>query len=157
MTDSPERGDRIYQELRTVRDRVDEVLGVVSFIAQDPDLLKRHQVELRGFFGRSKRRAEVFLNLSPDLNVTQIATKLGMKRQNVSSEVKALERRGLVRRIETGGRGEVYVRQAILEQVRLTQHVRDWFPQSGAGASAPDVVDDLPDEDVSAEGERSDD
>jgi hypothetical protein len=87
MGELPDVGDPVYEELRIVRDGVQEVLDVLTFMARDPVIVERQLEELREFFGKGMRRADVYLALNPDRNVSEVADTLGMKRQNVSREI----------------------------------------------------------------------
>jgi transposase-like protein len=131
--------DPVYDELRIVRDRVEEVLGVLTYIASDPEVEARNEDVLRKFFGKGRRRADVYLALDPTRNISQVAQTLGMKRQNVSSEIRALREANLILPQLVGGRGDVWVRNPTLERVlRLSQKVRTWNsvgpkrPETGA-------------------------
>jgi hypothetical protein len=87
MGELPDVGDPVYEELRIVRDGVQEVLDVLTFMARDPVIVERQLEELREFFGKGMRRADVYLALNPDRNVSEVADTLGMKRKNVSREI----------------------------------------------------------------------
>lgn len=52
--------------------------------------------EIMSFFGRSKRRAQVFLVVDGKRTVEDIAQLLDMKRPNVSRELTKLKKEGLV-------------------------------------------------------------
>ena len=55
-----------------------------------------HQDQLKQLFGRSKRRAQVYLAANGRRAVGEIAEHLGMKRQNVTIELQTLEKEGLL-------------------------------------------------------------
>src|SRR5438270_13476678 len=91
--------------------------------------MKRQKDALRSFFGRGQRRAEVFLALNPELNVSQVADKIGMKPPNVSRELRALRDAQLILQVTAGGRGDVWIPNPTLESVlHLSKVVRDWYP-----------------------------
>jgi hypothetical protein len=124
--------DPLLDEVRTVRDLVEETLGVLTYSVQDPDALSKRQAELRAVFGRGRKRADVFLGLSRDRNITEVATALGMKRQNVATEIRRLHEAGLVMPLATGGRGDVWVRNPLLDRIHgLTGKVAAWRAESG--------------------------
>jgi hypothetical protein len=124
---TPVSTDPLIDEIRTVRDLVEETLGVLTYNVQDPDALIRREQEIRKVFGRGKKRADVFLALSKDLNVSEVAAETGMKRQNVAIEIRRLHEAGLAMPLATGGRGDVWVRNPLLERIHgLTAKVANW-------------------------------
>jgi predicted transcriptional regulator len=126
---SHDAGDPIYEELRVIRDEIQEVLGVLTFIASDPVAVERQMEGLRAFFGAGSRRAEVFLALDANRNVSDIADMIGMKRPNVSREIQRLQERQLVVPLTSAGRGAVWVPNPTLERVlHLSQKLRQWYP-----------------------------
>jgi DNA-binding transcriptional ArsR family regulator len=133
----PEHSDAMFEELRTVRDRVEEVLGVLNYIASDPEIEARNNEALRKFFGRGGRRADVYLALDSTKNITQVAESLGMKRQNVSAELRALRDANLILQHTAGGGGDVWIRNPTLERVlRLSHKIRSWYQSNPAAARA---------------------
>ena len=119
--------DPLLDEVRTVRDLVEETLGVLTYSVQDPDALAKREAELRKVFGRGRKRADVFLALNRDRNITEVAAATGMKRQNVATELKRLHEAGLVMPLSTGGRGEVWIRHPLLDRIHgLTSKVGAW-------------------------------
>ena len=136
---TPDKSDAMYEELRIVRDRVQEVLGVLTYMARDPQIVARQEEAMRGFFGRGRKRADVYLALSADRNITQVASALGMQRQNVSSEIQKLRKVQLIMPLTAGGRGDVWIRNPTIESVmRLSEMVRRWFPSTSAVAPTPE-------------------
>jgi hypothetical protein len=130
----PESGpDPLLDEVRTVRDLVEETLGVLTYSVQDPAALTKREVEIRKIFGRGKKRADVFLALSRDRNITDVANATGMKRQNVATDIKRLHEAGLVMPLATGGRGDVWIRNPLLDRIHgLTAKVTAWRGEIGA-------------------------
>ena len=136
--------DPTFEELRIIRDRVEEVLGVLTYVARDPELMKRQHEALRSFFGRGQRRAEVLLALNAEMNVGQVANKIGMKPPNVSRELRALREAQLILEVTAGGRGDVWIPNPTLESVlHLSRMVREWYPSK----SVPERVEGTPGDD----------
>jgi hypothetical protein len=115
---------------------VEQVIGVLTYTAQDPQVTKRRHEELREFFGRGARRADVYLALSPEKNISEVADGLGMKRQNVWKEVALLRDAGLIVPFHTGGRGDVWVRNPVIESVvGLSKSLRAWREEGRTAAT----------------------
>jgi hypothetical protein len=125
----------VYDEVRAVRDLVDQVIGVLTYTAQDPAVIQRREADLRSFFGKGTRRREVYLALDKELNISEVAAALGMKRQNVSTEINRMHEAGLVVPVRTGGRGDVWIPNPIIESVvRLSRRLRSWAQEPAQGA-----------------------
>lgn len=132
-----DEGDPVYEELRILRDGLQEVLGVLTYIARDPAGVERRLAELREFFGMGLSRAKVYLALDPSKNITEVAEAVGMKRQNASKEIQRLREAQLVIPLMSAGRGDVWVRNPTLERVlHLSQKLRQWFPPCALARSA---------------------
>jgi DNA-binding transcriptional ArsR family regulator len=117
----------VYDEVRAVRDLVEQVIGVLTYTAQDPEATTRRERELKTFFGRGARRAEVYLALSRERNISEVAYATGMKRQNVSVEISRLRDAGLAVPFHTGGRGDVWIRNPVIESVvGLSKRLAQW-------------------------------
>jgi DNA-binding transcriptional ArsR family regulator len=124
--------DPIYEEVRAVRDLVEQVIGVLTYTAQDPGATQRREEKLRAFFGRGTRRADVYLALNQDQNITELAESLAMKRQNVSREIGVLKDAGLAVPFHTGGRGDVWIRNPVIEAVvGLSRKLQGWMTPDG--------------------------
>jgi DNA-binding transcriptional ArsR family regulator len=123
----------VYEEVRAVRDLVEQVIGVLTYTAQDPAANARRETELMKFFGRGSRRPEIYLALDKDRNISEVAAALGMKRQNVSADIALLKDAGLIVPLHTGGRGDVWIRNPVIEAVvGLSRKLVSW-----RGDSAP--------------------
>lgn len=129
----------MYEELRVVRDQVQEVLGVLTYLARDPELVRRQEDAMRKFFGRNRSRARIYLALSADRNMTQVADALRMKKQNVQPEIKQLAGLQMILKLRAGGRGDVWIRNPTLEAVlHLSAKIRKWFPDLEAVPPTPE-------------------
>lgn len=134
----PDVSDPVYEELRIVRDGVQEVLGVLTFMARDPEVIGRQLEELRNFFGGGARRSEVYLALDRNRNISEVANALGMKRQNVGREIARLQERELILSLTAVGRGDVWIKNPTLERVlHLSQNLRQWYPPRPPAGTAP--------------------
>jgi hypothetical protein len=74
--------------------------------------------------------------LSPEKNISEVADGLGMKRQNVWKEVALLRDAGLIVPFHTGGRGDVWVRNPVIESVvGLSKSLRAWREEGRTAAT----------------------
>lgn len=122
-------GDPMYEELRVVRDQVQEVLGVLTYLARDPELVRRQEEAMHTFFGRNRGLARVYLALSADRNMAQVATALDVSRQAIQQSIKRLDAVHMILKMSAGGRGDVWIRNPTLEAVvHLSALIRKWIP-----------------------------
>jgi hypothetical protein len=122
-------GDPLYEELRVVRDQVQEVLGVLTYLARDPELVRRQEDAMETFFVRNKGLARIYLALSADRNMTQVGALLGISKQAVQQAIKRLDTVHMILKLSAGGRGDVWIRNPTLEAVvHLSALLRRWLP-----------------------------
>ena len=129
--------DPKYEEIRVVRDLVEEAVGVLRYLARDPESMKRRETELKSFFQGRRRMSQVFLTIDGKLTSDEVARALSMRRQNVDRDLRMLRDAGLVAPIHASGRVSVWARNALLEQVlRLSKKVEGWLSQTDGDESA---------------------
>ena len=131
-TAGPDRGDPLYEEVRVVRDRVEEVLGVITYLAHDPELVGRQEASIRTFFKKNPALARVYLALSADRNIAQVAALLNVRRQSLHESIQKLAKvqPRLIMKMNAGGRGDVWIRNATLEGLlQLSAKIRKWTPE----------------------------
>ncbi len=89
--------------------------------------------ELLSEFGRSKRRAQVYLAMNGTRNVSAIATHLGMKLPNVSTVLNKLKTLRLVDVMEAEETGVVYSKKFFDAIVGLSGALMDEFGLDASG------------------------
>ena len=68
-------------------------------------------------FGRSKRRAEIYLAIDGKISVSEIAIRLGMKISNVSSEITIIKNEALVEIKNISNNNEYIYKKTELEKI----------------------------------------
>lgn len=100
-------------------------------------LVRANSPQLKGelieAFGKGKRRIQVYLALDGNRNVNAIADHLGIKRQNVTRELKWLRDRRLVDVVEAEGSGVVYAKKFFDAVVGLSASLSDKFGLDAQG------------------------
>lgn len=149
-TKTPDHGDPLYEEVRIVRDQVQEVLGVLTYLARDPELVKRQEESMRAFFTKYRALARVYLALSADRNMTQVGDALGVSKQAVQQSVQKLDAIHVIMKMSAAGRGDVWIRNPTIETVlHLNAKIRKWMPDIDPVAPTREealVSDDVPDD-----------
>lgn len=87
--------------------------------------------ELISEFGKSKRRAQVYLALDGIRNVNAIADHLDMKRQNVTRELGWLKGKRLVDVVDADAAGMVYAKKFFDAVVGLSESLAAKFHLEG--------------------------
>ncbi len=117
------------QENRTDRDQV--LLSRIAKIQHKVESLEqttafalradstKHLAEVKKIFGRSTRRARVYLAANGARNVQEIAAHLNVKRPNVSVELRELIDGGLLEVVDTKGNSTVCAKTALVRTLRI--------------------------------------
>lgn len=87
--------------------------------------------EIMSFFGRSQRRAQVFLTVNGERTVSDIADKLDMKLPNVSTELTKLKEEGLVEIKKFTDKGYVYKKRRVDKILGISRKLRRKFNIEG--------------------------
>jgi len=111
---------------------VREIKWRVEGIEKSVDLLvraNRDQIikDLMEFFGRSRDRVNVFLNIDGEKTVNQITKDLGMKKPNVSKRITELENEGLVKIKKITKQGYIYEKTEKVRILNLERILRKKF------------------------------
>lgn len=111
---------------------VREIKWRVEGVEKSVDLLvraNRDQIikDLMRFFGRSKERVNVFLNINGEKPVNQIAKNLGMKLPNVSRRITELLDEGLVKIEKITKQGYIYEKAEKVRILNLEKILRKKF------------------------------
>ena len=88
---------------------------------------KKHQETVSEIFGRSKRRAQIYLAADGTRGVLEIAQHLGMKHQNVSPELRVLKDEGLLEVVDASGRQDFWARKPIDRTLRISKYLCDQY------------------------------
>ena len=103
--------------------RLDGVEDLVSSIADTDEtrakFLKR--------FGRSRRRAQVYLALDGIRDANDVAKAIRKVRQDVDKEIRHLVKNRLVELVEALGRGAIYRKRAVDKRVGLSHELMEHF------------------------------
>src|SRR5260370_34251996 len=98
---SQDRDQQILSRLARIEHKVDSIDQTNAFALRAES--EKHFKEVKKIFGRSIRRAQVYLAANGQRSVEQIATFLKMKRQNVGPDLRVLREEGLLEIVDTTG------------------------------------------------------
>lgn len=83
-----------------------------------------HQKSIDAIFGRSKRRAQVYLAADGTRSVGEIAAHLRMRQPNVTIELNVLKEEGLLELNNAPGRKDFYAKKPIDKTIQISKHIR---------------------------------
>jgi hypothetical protein len=120
-----DRDQQILSRLAKIEHKVDAIEQTNAFaLRAEAD---KHNAEVVKIFGKSLRRAQVYLASDGFKSVQDIADHLGMKRQNVGTDLKALGREGLLELIDSQGHKDIWAKKPLDRSLRITRLLTDRF------------------------------
>lgn len=114
-----DRDQQILRRLSNIEHKVDSLEQTTAFSLRANE--EEHQKSVRKVFGRSKRRAQVYLSANGQLSVQDIAELLNMKSPNVSKELSFLQGEGLLEVIEIEGGMTFWGKKPIDRTIRISK------------------------------------
>ena len=130
-------------------DKYQQILSRLGAIQHDVDSLKqttafalraeadKHLESVQVIFQKSERRVQVYLAVNGGRTVSGIASHLGMKGPNVSTELKILREEGLIELIDSGG-GDIYAKTPVDHTLRISRYLTKKYNFTSDGLRAPD-------------------
>ena len=88
---------------------------------------EKHQEAVRKIFGKSKRRAQIYLAADGTRGVIEIAHHLGMKQPNVSPDLKVLKEEGLLEIVDASGRQDFWAKKTIDKTLRISKYLCEQY------------------------------
>jgi DNA-binding transcriptional ArsR family regulator len=136
-TDNLDRDQQILSRLARIEHKVESLEQTTAFaLRADAD---RHFDSMRKIFGKSKRRAQVYLAVNGIRGVVEIAEHLRMQRQNVGPDLKHLTDEGLIEIIDTEGGKDIYVKKPLDRTLRVSKFLREEFTLGPDGLPSAQV------------------
>ena len=128
-----DRDQQILSRLSRIEHKVDSLEQTTAFaLRADSD---KHFSSVKVIFGRSKRKAQVYLAVDGQKGVQEIAQHLRMKRQNVGPELKSLADEGLLEIIDTQGGKDIWGKKPVDRTLRITKFLQSEFDLNPDGLS----------------------
>lgn len=129
--DALDRDQQILSRLAKIEHKVDSIEQTNAFaLRAEAD---KHFAEVSKIFGKSLRRAQVYLAADGSLSVQEIAKHLGMQRQNVGTDLKHLGEEGLLELVDSHGNRDIWAKKPLDRTLRITPFLRTQFSLSGNG------------------------
>lgn len=128
-----DRDQQILNRLANIEHRVDSIDQTNAFALRAED--EKHRNSVRQVFGKSLRRAQVYLAANGHRGVEDIATHLGMKRQNVGADLQKLQVEGLLGIVGSTGGKDIWAKKALDKTLRITGFLEKEFSLTRDGKS----------------------
>lgn len=129
--DTLDRDQQILSRLAKIEHKVDSIEQTNAFaLRAEAD---KHFAEVSKIFGKSLRRAQVYLAADGSFSVQEIAQHLGMQRQNVGTDLKHLGEEGLLELVDSHGNRDIWAKKPLDRTLRITPFLRKQFSLAGNG------------------------
>lgn len=117
--DSRDWNQQILSRLGMIEHKVDSLEQTTAFALRAE--AAKHQVTVKQIFGRSTRKAQVYLAADGTRGVKEVAAHLHMQRQNITPELKKLQDEGLLEIVATSGGKDLWGKKQVDQSLRITQ------------------------------------
>jgi hypothetical protein len=124
-SDNLDRDQQFLNRLAKIEHKADSIDQTLAFSLRVDK--EKHFDSVKGIFGRSKRRAQVYLAADGTRSVQDIADHLGMKRQNVGIELGQLSQEGLLEIIDSQGNKDLWAKKPVDRTLRISQFLQKEF------------------------------
>ena len=129
-----ERDQHILDRLAKIEHKVDSIEQTNAFALRAES--DKHFAEVKKIFGKSLRRAQVYLAADGVRSVQEIAQHLRMKRQNVGPDLKYLSEEGLLELVDSQSNRDIWAKKPVDRSLRITPFLRDVFGLGETGLKA---------------------
>jgi|GEM_PF-1757942 DNA-binding transcriptional ArsR family regulator len=127
---------QILHRLAHIEHKVDSIDETNAFALRAE--AEKHQETVRKIFGKSKRRAQIYLAADGTRGVVEIAQHLGIKQPNVSPDLRILKEEGLLEIVDASGRQDFWAKKTIDKTLRISKYLCDQYnlqPDGRPGAA----------------------
>ena len=135
MTDTEDRDQQILNRLGKIEHKVDSIDQTSAFALRAEE--EKHLQVVRGIFGTSKRRAQVYLAANGHRGVQEIAKHLGMKRQNVGSDLNVLHGEQLLELSDSVRGRDIWLKKTLDRTLKISKFLKKEFGLAGDGRVDP--------------------
>ena len=113
-----DRDQQILDRLAKIEHKVDSIEQTNAFaLRAEAD---KHFAEVKKIFGRSRRRAQIYLAADGARSVQEIAKHLRIKRQNVGPDLWRLGEEGLLELVDSQSNRDIWAKKPLDRTLRIT-------------------------------------
>jgi hypothetical protein len=122
---------QILHRLAHIEHKVDSIDETNAFALRAE--AEKHQETVRKIFGKSKRRAQIYLAADGTRGVVEIGQHLGIKTPNVSPELRILKEEGLLEIVDASGRQDFWAKKTIDKTLRISKYLCEQYNLTSDG------------------------
>ncbi len=130
-TEKVDSDHQILSRLYKIEHTFDSIEHTIAFALRAEQ--EKHFGTVKSIFKNSKRKAQVYLAADGSRGVGEIADFLGMKRQNVGSELKLLADEGLLELIDNSGGRDIWGKKPLDRSLRISHFLTSEFQLDRSG------------------------
>lgn len=116
---------QILHRLAHIEHKVDSIDETNAFALRAE--AEKHQETVRKIFGKSKRRAQIYLAADGTRGVVEIGQHLGVKTPNVSPDLRILKEEGLLEIVDASGRQDFWAKKTIDKTLRISKYLCEQY------------------------------
>ena len=116
---------QILHRLAHIEHKVDSIDETNAFALRAE--AKKHQETVSEIFGKSKRRAQIYLAADGTRGVVEIGQHLGVKTPNVSPDLRILKEEGLLEIVDASGRQDFWAKKTIDKSLRISKYLCEQY------------------------------
>ena len=116
---------QILHRLAHIEHKVDSIDETNAFALRAE--AEKHQETVRKIFGKSKRRAQIYLAADGTRGVVEIGQHLGVKTPNVSPDLRILKEEGLLEIVDASGRQDFWAKKTIDKSLRISKYLCEQY------------------------------
>lgn len=125
LNETLDRDQQILSRLARIEHKVDSLEQTTAFALRAES--DKHFGSVKEIFGKSKRKAQIYLAVDGEKGVQEIAEHLKMKRQNVGPGLKSLADEGLLEIIDMQGGKDIWGKKQLDRTLRITKFLENEF------------------------------
>jgi hypothetical protein len=122
---------QILHRLAHIEHKVDSIDETNAFALRAD--AEKHEETVRKIFGKSKRRAQVYLAADGTRGVVEIGQHLGIKTPNVSPDLRILKEEGLLEIVDASGRQDFWAKKTIDKTLRISKYLCEQYNLTSDG------------------------
>jgi len=126
-----DRDQQILSRLARIEHKVDSLEQTTAFALRAES--DKHFNSVKEIFGKSKRKAQVYLAVDGQRSVQELADHLKMKRQNVGPDLKSLADEGLLEIVDNEGGKDIWGKKPVDRTLRITKFLQKEFGLNSDG------------------------
>jgi hypothetical protein len=122
---------QILHRLAHIEHKVDSIDETNAFALRAD--AEKHEETVKKIFGKSKRRAQVYLAADGTRGVVEIGQHLGIKTPNVSPDLRILKEEGLLEIVDASGRQDFWAKKTIDTTLRISKYLCEQYNLTSDG------------------------